>query len=110
MKKLLLTLSLLSIKATTLEYVKQFENEKTTAAYVKIMPQEVIGDHYDQYPAIVVALKGGTITRLEADGSTTRVEFPTGQSVFRPAETPAQMHKSVNEGAEPIELIIVQLK
>jgi hypothetical protein len=55
-------------------------------------------------------LQGGIITRLEADGSTTEVVFPTQQIVLRPAETADKLHKSVNEQAEPIELIIIQLK
>jgi hypothetical protein len=91
-------------------YVKQLENDKVSVAYVKIYPQEEIGLHYDEYPQVVIALTGGIVTRLEADGSTTKVEFPTGQAVFRPSESADKMHKSLNETSMPIELIIVQLK
>jgi hypothetical protein len=91
-------------------YEKQFESDKVCVARVVIMPQEEIGLHYDIYPQVVIALKGGTITRLEADGSITDVYFPTGKAIFRAAETPDKIHKSVNRTAEPIELIIVQLK
>ena len=76
-----------------LEYNKQFEHDKVCVSYVKIMPGEIIGDHYDIYPAVTVALDGGVITRLEADGAKTDVEFPTGQAVYRPAETEEKMHK-----------------
>ena len=93
-----------------MEYVKQFENDSVCVSYVKIMPQEEIGLHYDAYPQVVVALEGGVITRIEADGSTNEVEFPTGQSVYRLSETPDQMHKSVNATDQAIALIIVQLK
>ena len=65
---------------------------------------------YDIYPAIVVALTGGKVTRIEADGSRTSVDFPTGIPIYRPAETPDKIHRTANEGATPIELVIVQLK
>lgn len=108
--KYIVMLVLLASSAQALDYQKQFENDKVCVARVKIMPQEEIGSHYDMYPQVVVALKGGVITRLEADGSTTDVQFPTGKTVFRKAETPDKTHKSVNKQSEPIELIIIQLK
>ncbi len=81
-----------------------------TIHHVTIMPQEEIGLHYDEFAQIVVARKGGIITRLEADGTKTEVNFPTGKAILRPAETPDKMHKSINDSSESIELIIVQLK
>ncbi len=111
MKYILLAVSCLFLpRIHALEYIKQFENDNVCVSYIKIMAQEEIGLHYDQYPQMVKALAGGIVTRLEADGSTTEVDFPTGTWVFRPAETPDKMHKSVNATSKPIELIIVQLK
>lgn len=93
-----------------LEYAKKFENDKVSVAYVKIAPQEEIGLHYDKLPQLVIALAGGIITRLEADGSTTDVEFPTGKLVFRPAETSDKMHKSINSTSNAIELMVIEFK
>lgn len=101
---------LLSFGLQALEYEVQFENDQVSIAKVKIMANEEIGLHRDAYPQVVVALKGGTITRLEANGSTTDVKFPTGVAVFREVDPPNELHKSVNRGAEPVELMIVQLK
>lgn len=108
--KIAVVVCLFFARTNALEYVKQFEDDKVCVSYVKIMAHEEIGEHYDVLPQIVVALKGGVVTRLESDGSTTDVIFPTGQSVFRPAETPDKIHKTVNNGEDPIELIIMQLK
>lgn len=66
-----------------MEYEQQFENDQLSIAKAKVMPFEEIGLHRDVYPQVVIALKGGTITRLEADGSVTDVKFPTGVAVFR---------------------------
>jgi len=111
MKTLLLCLICsLSLKVQGLEYEIQLENGSVRVARVKIMPQEEIGLHRDTHPQVVVALQGGVITRLEADGSTTDVNFPTGQAVFRDVDPPEQLHKSVNSSPTPVELIIIQLK
>ncbi len=111
MKNILLAICLLVVgKAFALEYEVLLENDLVTVCRVKIMPQEEIGLHYDQYPQVVVARQGGVITRLEQDGSTTDVEFPTDVPVYRPAETADKIHKSVNNQPGPIELIITQIK
>lgn len=111
MKRLFLTLlCLYSIKIHSLEYKILHENDSVSISHVKIMPYEEIGLHRDAYPQIVVALQGGMITRLEADGSKVNVDFPTGQAVSRDVDPPDQLHKSVNNSPNPVELIIIQLK
>lgn len=101
---------LLSSRLWSLDYEVQFENEQISVVKAKIMSQEVSWAHRDAHPHVVVALSGGAITRLEADGTETLVEFPTGVAVFRPADPPDDLHTSVNRGPEPVELIIIELK
>lgn len=111
MKRLcLILLSLYSIEVHSLEYKILHENDCVSVSQVKIMPYEEIGLHRDAFPQIVVALQGGVITRLEADGSKVDVHFPTGQAISRDVDPPGQLHKSVNDSPNPIELIIIQLK
>ena len=92
------------------EYQIQFEDDKVCIAKAKILSHEEIGLHRDAFPQVVVALQGGTITRLEADGRTVDVEFPTGVAVFRPVDPENQLHRSINNSDAPVELIIIQLK
>lgn len=103
-------LCLCSIEAYSLEYKILHENDSVGISWVKIMPYEEIGLHRDAYPHIVIALEGGIITRLEADGSKVDVNFPTGQAVSREVDPPDLLHKSVNNSPNPVELIIIQLK
>lgn len=111
MKSILLGLvCLASASAHALEYEPQFENDQICVAKAKIQPHEEIGLHRDVYPQIVIALKGGTLTRLEADGRVTEVQFPTGVAVMREADPQDELHKSVNNSSEPVELLIIQLK
>lgn len=93
-----------------LEYEMQLENDSVSVARVKIFPYEEIGLHRDEFPQVVVAIQGGVITRLEADGSSNDVHFPTGKAVFRDIDPPDQLHKSVNQFSTPVELMIIQLK
>ena len=111
MKSILLGLACLaSASIQALEYEVQFENDQICVTKAKIQPHEEIGLHRDVHPSVVIALKGGTITRLEADGRTTEVQLPTGVAVIRAADPKDELHKSVNNSSEPVELIIIQLK
>jgi hypothetical protein len=110
-KYLLLALvCLISFKIDALEYEMQLENDLVSVARAKILPHEEIGLHRDAHPQVVVALQGGIITRLEADGSRVEVNFPTGKAVFRNIDPPDQLHKSINDSDNLIELIIIHLK
>lgn len=93
-----------------LEYEVQLDNDQVTVARIKVLPHEEIGLHRDALPQVVVAIKGGTITRLEADGKVNDVQFPTGVAVFRTPDPEGQLHRSVNKSSDPVELIIIQLK
>lgn len=111
MKRILAALMcFLSFEMQALEYEKQFENDQICIGKAKIAPHEEIGLHRDEYPQVVIALKGGTITRLETDGRTKDLKFPTGETVFRDADPENELHRSVNNSSQPIELIIIQLK
>lgn len=104
----ILCLQTLSIQA--FEYEVQLDNHQVCIAKAKILPYEEIALHRDEYPQVVIALKGGTITRLESNGTQTEVHFPTGVAVFRECDPPNDFHKSVNHSSEVIELLIVHLK
>lgn len=73
--------AIFNFEVHSLEYKILHENDSVSISQVKVMPYEEIGLHRDAYPQIGVALQGGVITRLEADGSKVDVNFPTGQAV-----------------------------
>lgn len=101
---------LFSLSIQALEYDVQLENEQVQVARVKIFPNEEIGLHRDERKQVVIALQGGIITRLEANGTKTDVHFPTGEAVFREIDPPNELHRSVNNTQNPVELIVIQLK
>lgn len=111
MKKFVLALScLVFANLQAMECETQFENEQMSVAKVTIQPYEEIEPHRDEHPQVVIALKGGTITRLEVDGQETEIHFPTGAAVMCEADPEDELHASVNNSPEPVELIVIQLK
>lgn len=109
-KALMAVFCLFAAHMSAFECITQLENDQVCIAKIIIDPYEEIGLHRDIYQQVVVAMKGGTITRLEADGSETPVEFPTGVAVFRDKDPENVFHKSVNRSSESVELIVIQLK
>ncbi len=97
-------------KLQALEVEMFYENDHISVAKVTLAPHEEVGLHRDVNPQLVVVLQGGTVTRLEADGRTTDVLFPTGKLIFRNADPEGELHRTVNPSDAPIELFVVQLK
>lgn len=110
MQKIALGLMCCAFGLQGLEYEPQLENDYVSVARVKIFPHEEIGLHRDASPQVVIALQGGTITRLESNGQEVDVAFPTGAAVFRNPDPEGELHRSVNNSSEPVEIIVIQLK
>lgn len=111
MKNILIVLTFfLSSAVNGLEYEKQFENENLILSKVKIQPYEEIGLHRDAYKQVVIALKGGIIKRIEKNGREVDVHFPTGIAVIREPDPVNELHRTINNSSEPVELIILHLK
>lgn len=110
MKRFIILACVALTRAQALQYEVQFENDQICVSRVVIEPQEEIGLHRDALPQSVIGVRGGTITRLEADEREVEVQFPTGKVVYRPADPENELHRSVNRSNAPIELIIIQYK
>lgn len=94
----------------SLEHELQFENDDVRVSRVVLGGKEEVGLHRDEHPHVVIALRGGSVMRLEQDGSTNEVHFPTRGVVFREVDPVGQLHSTVNLSDNPIEIIVVELK
>ncbi len=110
MKKYLSLIYLAFINIQAFEYEVQFENDQVCVSKVVVEGKEEIGLHRDALPRVVIALKGGTITRLESNGEKVDVHFPKGKAIYLLADLENELHKGVNNSDEPIEVITIQLK
>jgi hypothetical protein len=82
------------------------ENDKVLVQEVHLKAGDV-NESPSPNMRVVRALKGGTITRTFADGTTDKVEWKTGQVRIQPA---GQKYTSKNSGKSEIVLYVVVLK
>jgi len=98
-------------QATGTRREPQFENEHVQVWKSIIMPNQPLALHRHDFGRTIVALKGGTLDIVDANGRTTHQEkWETGKAYWLGADPPGQMHGDMNRGKEPIEVIVVQLK
>ncbi len=90
--------------------VPQFENEHVQVWKSIIVPNQPLEMHRHDNPRAIIALKGGTLTVTSDAGDTHDMTWETGSAYWLEADTPGELHGDVNEGDEPIEVIVVQLK
>lgn len=111
MKRFLITaFCLLPFVIQAMEFKIQHENADVRVSKIMLMAGEEVGLHRDDYPRTVIGLKGGTFKRIEEDGSTKEIVFPTGEAIFLEADPVGQKHRGVNISPAPLELIVIQYK
>lgn len=117
MKTLTLTL-LLGAALTTVTVAQeakttrfpQFENEHVTVWRTVILPDQPLSMHRHEHPRSVVAIKGGTLTVVQESGEREEVTWETGNAYWLEADEPGTRHGDVNEGDEPIVVVVVEMK
>lgn len=90
--------------------VPQFENEHVEVWKSVIVPNQPLEMHRHDNPRAIIALTGGTLTVTNDRGESHDMTWETGSAYWLEADPPGELHGDVNEGSEPIEVIVVQLK
>jgi beta-alanine degradation protein BauB len=90
--------------------IPQFENAAVTVWKTVLGPHEKIGMHRHEHGRVVVALKGGTLTIPQEDGSTRRLLLETGKAYWLDADPPDKLHGDANESGRSVEMMVVELK
>ena len=88
----------------------QFENEYVEVWKSVIVPTQPLEMHRHDNPRAIIALKGGTLTVVNDAGEQRDMTWETGSAYWLDADPPGELHGDVNEGPEPVEVIVVQLK
>ncbi len=88
----------------------QFENEHVEVWKSVIVPNQPLSMHRHDNPRVIIALEGGTLRVVNESGQTRDMTWETGSAYWLDADPPGELHGDVNEGTEPIEVIVVQLK
>ena len=88
----------------------QFENEHVEVWKSVIVPNQPLEMHRHDNPRAIIALKGGTLTVVNDAGDRREMTWETGSAYWLDADAPGELHGDVNEGSEPVEVIVVELK
>ena len=96
--------------ALTTGRTPQFENEHVTVWKSVIVPNQPLEMHRHDNPRAIIALKGGTLTVVNDSGERHEMTWETGNAYWLEADPPGELHGDVNEGPEPVEVIVVQMK
>ena len=90
--------------------VPQFENDRAVSWKSVIPPHTESTLHrHDRYRTIV-AIVGGDLTLVGADGKKTVVHYETGKAYWQAPMPAGEMHKDANETSKTIELVVIELK
>jgi quercetin dioxygenase-like cupin family protein len=90
--------------------VPQLENESVRVWKSTIAPRQPLTMHRHDSGRVVVVLRGGTLTVVQASGGSRTETWESGKAYWLGADPPGETHADLNEGTEPIEVIVVELK
>jgi beta-alanine degradation protein BauB len=89
----------------------QFENEHVSVWKSIIMPNQPLALHRHDLGRTIVALKGGTLDVVDANGNTMKqMTWESGKAYWLGPDPAGEQHGDMNRGKEPIEVIVVQMK
>jgi hypothetical protein len=90
--------------------IPQLENESVRVWKTIIEPRQPLTMHRHDAGRVIVALKGGTLKVVKASGESRAMTWETGKAYWLSADPPGETHGDVNEGDEPIEVMVIELK
>ena len=89
----------------------QFENEHVKVWKSIIMPKQPLSLHRHDHGRALIALTDGQLKVVDANGKTLNTyNWENGKAYWLGVDPPGQQHGDVNDTAQPIEVIVVELK
>ena len=88
----------------------QFENESVRVWKTSIAPGQPLTLHRHENGRVIVALTDGTLRIVMESGDSRTVTWEKGKAYWLAADPPGEKHGDLNEGQEPIEVMVVELK
>ena len=89
----------------------QFENDQVRVWKSIILPNQPLALHRHDHGRTIVALKGGTLDVVDAEGQTIKkMTWETGKAYWLDVDPAGQQHGDLNRGDAPIEVIVVEMR
>jgi quercetin dioxygenase-like cupin family protein len=95
---------------TETERIPQFENEHVKVWRSVISRNAPLPLHRHEHGRVIIALQGGTMKIEEHTGASETQIWETGKAYWLPANPPNTMHRDINVGDRPIEVMVVEVK
>jgi len=90
--------------------IPQLENESVRVWKSVIAPRQPLSLHRHESGRVIVALRGGTLKIVKEGGESRTVTWETGNAYWLSADPPGERHGDLNEGPEPIEVMVVEMR
>ena len=89
----------------------QFENNDVRVWKSIILPNQPLALHRHEKGRALIALKGGQLHVVDKDRKPIKTyNWESGKAYWLDADPPGEMHGDLNEGKEPMEVIVVEMK
>ena len=89
----------------------QFENDEVRVWKSIILPNQPLALHRHEKGRALIALKGGQLHVVDKDRKPIKTyNWESGKAYWLDADPPGEMHGDLNEGAQTMEVIVVELK
>jgi hypothetical protein len=98
-------------QAATTRREPQFENDDVRVWKSIILPNQPLALHRHEKGRALIALKGGQLHVVDKDRKPIKTyNWESGKAYWLDADPPGEMHGDLNEGKEPMEVIVVEMK
>ena len=90
--------------------VPQFENSHVKVWKSTIAPNAPLPLHRHDHGRVIIVLQGGTIKIVDQSGTSETQVWEAGKAYWLPKNPPNTMHRDVNAGDRPIEVMVVEIE
>src|SRR5262245_59697720 len=90
--------------------VPQFENSHVKVWKSTIEPNAPLPLHRHDHGRVIIVLQGGTIRIVDQSGTSETQVWEGGKAYWLPKNPPNTMHRDVNAGDRPIEVMVVDIE
>jgi hypothetical protein len=97
-------------RSAATQRIPQFENAHVKVWKSTIVPNAPLPLHRHDHGRVIVALQGGTMKIEDQSGASETAIWETGKAYWLPANPPNTMHRDINVGDHPIEVMVVEIE
>ena len=90
--------------------IPQFGNAHVKVWKSTIVPNAPLSLHRHGHGRVIIVLQDGTIKIEDQSGTSETHVWETGKAYWLPANPPNTMHRDINVGDHPIEVMVVEVE